>query len=116
MARAGLLATAALLTLATPAATWRAEARASPAATRVKLTRDWAYALTIQRDGKLVAAGRSIGGGRRFALARYTTRGRLDPVFGRGGTILTAVGSYGHASALAVQRDGTLVAAGGTFV
>ena len=111
MARASLLAAAAVavFALAAPAASRQAE-------TRAKLTRDWAYALAIQRDGKLVVAGRSVGGGWRFALARYTTRGRLDPSFGRGGGILTALGSSSYASALAIQRDGKLVAAGRTYV
>jgi uncharacterized delta-60 repeat protein len=114
MARASLLAAVAvLLALAAPAASRQDEARAS--ALRERLTRDWAYALAIQRDGKLVVAGRSVGGGWRFALARYTSRGRLDPSFGQGGSILTAVGSSSYASALAIQRDGKLVAAGRTY-
>jgi uncharacterized delta-60 repeat protein len=107
MARAGLLATAvtALYALATPASAWRAEAH-------VGASRDWAYALAIQRDGKLVAAGRSVGGGWRFALARYTTRGALDPSFGQSGRAFTVFGRSSYASAIAVQRDGKLVAAG----
>src|SRR5919197_1624163 len=111
MARASLLAAAAVavFALAAPAAGRQAE-------TRAKLTRDWAYALAIQRDGKLVVAGRSVGGGWRFALARYTTRGRLDPSFGRGGGGLTAVGRNSYASALAIEKDGKLVAAGRTFL
>ena len=49
----------------------------------------------VQADGKIVAAG---GGSRTgafadFALARYTTRGRLDASFGRGGKVLTDFGS-----------------------
>src|SRR5918911_4375370 len=111
MARAGLLATAltAVFMLATPAAGWRAEAHASA-------SRDWAYALAIQRDGKLVAAGRSVGGGWRFAVARYTARGKLDPSFGQGGKAFTLVDSSGSASALAIQRDGKIVAAGQAYV
>jgi uncharacterized delta-60 repeat protein len=111
MARASLSAAAviAVFALAAPAAAPRAEGRA-------KLTRDWAYALALQRDGKLVVAGRSVGGGWRFALARYTPRGWLDPTFGRGGAVLTAVGSHSYARALAIQRDGKLVAAGRIYV
>jgi uncharacterized delta-60 repeat protein len=114
MARASLPAVAvtALLALATPAAGSWAEAGDSPAAAHVKPSRDWAYAVALQRDGKVVAAGRSVGGGWRFALARYTTRGQLDPSFGQGGKVLTDVGSSGYASALAIQRDGRIVAAG----
>src|SRR5919201_682713 len=110
MARASLLATAVtLFVLATPASGRQAEAQ-------VGASRGWAYALALQRDGKLVAAGRSVDGGWRFAVARYTTRGRLDPGFGQGGKILTAVGSSGSASELAIQRDGKLVAAGQAYV
>jgi uncharacterized delta-60 repeat protein len=81
-------------------------------------SQDWAYALAIQRDGRLVAAGRSAHGHWRFALARFTAKGRLDPTFGRGGKVLTEFGSFGRstASALAIQRDGRLVAAGRTGV
>jgi uncharacterized delta-60 repeat protein len=111
MARASLpaIAVIALFALATPASGLRAEAR-------VSASRDWAYALALQQDGKLVAAGRSVDGGWRFAVARYTTRGRLDPGFGQGGKILTAVGSTSSASELAIQRDGKLVAAGQAYV
>ena len=108
MARVSLSATAVIvvLVLATPAAT---SAKRAP-------SRDWAYALAIQRDGKLVAAGRSVGGGWRFAVARYTARGKLDPSFGQGGKAFTLVGSSGSASALAIQRDGKIVAAGQAYV
>jgi uncharacterized delta-60 repeat protein len=111
MARAGLTAIAviALVALATPASGRQAEAQ-------VGASRDWAYALAIQPDGKLVAAGRSVGGGWRFALARYTTRGKLDTSFGRGGKVVTSVDRAGNASALAIQRDGKIVAAGQTYV
>ena len=69
-----------------------------------------AYALAIQQDGKLVAAG----GNNSFELARYHANGTLDGSFGRGGTVRTFVarGGYG-ASALAIQQDGKLVVAGG---
>jgi uncharacterized delta-60 repeat protein len=88
------------------------------------LTRDLAYAVAIQRDGKLVVAGES-GGARvvccpgfvhsnHFALARYTADGRLDPSFGHGGKVAAAFGSQSReaASAVAIQADGKIVAAG----
>jgi uncharacterized delta-60 repeat protein len=68
-----------------------------------------ASALAIQQDGKLVAAGSS---GHRFALVRYNANGTLDRSFGRGGKVMTSVGAGGRASALAIQQDGKLVAAG----
>ena len=82
-------------------------------AERASSSRDLAYALAIQRDGKLVVAGRSARPWR-FALARYTVGGKLDTSFGRAGKVLTDVGSQGRSavSALAIRRDGKLVVAG----
>jgi uncharacterized delta-60 repeat protein len=74
--------------------------------------------LAIQPDGKIVAIGswyRSpINGPVRFALARYTSRGRLDPSFGRGGKVVTSFGprSDVSAGALLLRADGKLVVAG----
>jgi uncharacterized delta-60 repeat protein len=92
---------------------------ATPAGGTLAASRDWAYALALQRDGKLVAVG--LGGGRlhggvhmrtnKFALARYTARGRLDPSFARGGKVLTGFGSYG-ANGVLVQRDGKILVSG----
>jgi len=42
---------------------------------------DLAYAVAIQADGKIVAAGRDAGSGGRFALTRYSTDGTLDVTF-----------------------------------
>ena len=94
------------------------EASASPARDSVARSHDWAYALAVQPDGKIVAGGRSVDHGWRFALARYIANGRLDPSFGRDGRTRTAFGSLGQsgAVALAIQRDGRLVVAGSTRV
>jgi uncharacterized delta-60 repeat protein len=56
---------------------------------------DVAEDTVIQPDGRIVVAGlrKIIAGGRYdFALARYTTRGRLDPTFGSGGRLATDFG------------------------
>jgi uncharacterized delta-60 repeat protein len=76
-----------------------------------------AQALAVQADGKLVAAGwsRTVGGKfKRFALARYTSAGRLDASFGQGGKVVTDLGSGSDTTALdvALQRDGKIVAVG----
>src|SRR5436190_5622518 len=72
-----------------------------------------AAALAIQKDGKLVAAG---GAGKGFALVRYNANGSLDRSFGSGGKVTTTIGPYGaDASALVIQPDGKLVAAGDTI-
>ncbi len=74
-------------------------------------------ALVLQPDGKLVAAGvgrSDIGGDFDFALARYNANGSLDTDFGNGGLVLTEFGRdhESSASALVLQSDGKLVAAG----
>jgi len=71
---------------------------------------DVAYALRVQPDGKLVAAGASTND---FALARYNTDGSLDLDFGTCGRVITDfAGEDAAASALVVQPDGKLVVAG----
>jgi uncharacterized delta-60 repeat protein len=76
---------------------------------------DEANALVQQADGKLVAAGRTLGpiGVFDFALARYNPDGTLDPSFGTSGAVTTDIGGGDDfARALVVQADGKLVAAG----
>jgi uncharacterized delta-60 repeat protein len=79
---------------------------------------DEAFALAIQSDGKLVAAGYTYadaGSQYEFALVRYNTDGTLDASFGTGGMVTTAIGTADdEAFALAIQSDGKLVAAGYT--
>jgi uncharacterized delta-60 repeat protein len=81
-----------------------------------------ASALAIQPDGKIVALGswsRSASSGpTRFALARYTTRGRLDPSFGHGGKLVTSFLPRSEASpgSLLIQQDGKLIVAGTAFI
>jgi uncharacterized delta-60 repeat protein len=75
---------------------------------------DRAAALALQPDGKLVAAGNTVTGANSdFALARYDTNGALDTTYGAAGKVTTDIaGRSNLASALAVQPDGKLVAAG----
>jgi uncharacterized delta-60 repeat protein len=85
---------------------------------------DFAHAMAIQSDGKVVAAGNSDPFGEAtsdFALARYNLDGALDPTFNTTGTVLTdfsGCGSLGCSRdgpwALAIQSDGKIVAAGGS--
>jgi uncharacterized delta-60 repeat protein len=80
---------------------------------------DGANALVLQADGKLVAAGPAFTGGGSnpdFALARYTPSGHLDKGFGTEGKVTTDfAGNHDIATALVVQPDGKLVAAGYTL-
>ena len=68
-----------------------------------------ASALALQSDGKLVVAGTSDGN---FVVARYNSSGTSDTSFGSGGIVTTAIGISASASALALQSDGKIVAAG----
>jgi uncharacterized delta-60 repeat protein len=81
-------------------------------------SKDWAYALALQPDGRIVVAGVSDrSGSQDFALARYDTSGHLDPSFGNGGLVLTPVRplTTDIVHGLAVQPDGNIVAAGVTY-
>jgi len=90
-------------------------------------TLDEVFALMLQPDDKIVAAGRCAPGGGHscipvipplnpttFALARYNGDGSLDPTFGAGGKVITSLpGSTGdEVHGLARQADGKIVAAG----
>jgi uncharacterized delta-60 repeat protein len=68
-------------------------------------------ALRVQPDGKIVVVGplASYDG---FALARFLADGRPDPSFGTEGRVVTSIGENSGAFALAVQRDGKIVAGG----
>ena len=69
----------------------------------------------VLQNGKVVAAGFAVTGATTdFALTRYRTNGTLDPTFGNHGRVTTDIagGAGDQATALAVQADGKLVAAG----
>ena len=79
---------------------------------------DIANAVVRQRDGKLVAIGTTYGASGsepRIALARYRPDGRLDPTFGDGGVVVTAVGEQAFADGAAIGPDGRVVVAGYTY-
>ena len=82
---------------------------------------DFAAAVTIQPDGKIIAAGRSstpstgIGD---FALARYHTNGSLDASFGDGGKVVTPFSNGNFSDAIEevlLQTDGRIVAVGSAY-
>ncbi|HMC80811.1 MAG TPA: hypothetical protein VKO35_09715 [Acidimicrobiia bacterium] len=79
---------------------------------------DWAYALALQPDGKIVVAGVSdVSGSKDFALARYNPDGTLDTTFGKGGLVTERMRSLTTdiIHGIAIQPDGKIVAAGVTF-
>jgi uncharacterized delta-60 repeat protein len=71
-------------------------------------------AAALQPDRKIVAVGRALlptGGA--TVVARFTTRGELDPSFGQGGRVLTEAGSLDDApTVVVVQPGGGIVVAG----
>jgi uncharacterized delta-60 repeat protein len=76
-----------------------------------------ATSVAIAADGKIVAAG--FSGSRTAlaegALARYTARGKLDPSFGQGGKVVTALGAQGTLlDAAGLQPDGKILVVGTT--
>jgi uncharacterized delta-60 repeat protein len=79
-----------------------------------------ANSVSVQPDGRIVAAGNAVvGGGFDFALARYNSNGTLDASFGTGGQVTTDfAGANDQADSVSVQPDGKILAAGaaGQFI
>ena len=74
-----------------------------------------ADAVAIQGNGRIVAAGWTIAGNDKdFELMRYNTDGTLDTKFDGNGKQATEFGGSDSAAAVAVQADGSIVAAGST--
>jgi len=77
---------------------------------------DCAYAVAIQPDGKIVAAGEAYAGTYDFAVARFSADGSLDTTFNLTGTAITAVGpSFDFGRAVVLQPDGKIVVAGSAW-
>jgi uncharacterized delta-60 repeat protein len=71
---------------------------------------DFAYAVAIQTDGKIVVCGNV---GDEFAVARYNSNGSLDSTFDGDGWVATDFfGGPDHSRAIAIQTDGKIVVAG----
>ncbi len=69
---------------------------------------DWASALAIQADGKIVVAG-----GARYRVARFGSDGTLDASFGSDGKVRIAFTSGSdYANGVAMQADGKIVVVG----
>src|SRR5262249_28123526 len=78
---------------------------------------DYARAVAVQADGKVVTVGMTttIAGGADFAVTRHLRDGTLDPHFGTGGKVVTPIGGEragDAATAVAIQADGKIVVAG----
>jgi uncharacterized delta-60 repeat protein len=68
---------------------------------------DVGTSMTIQADGKIIAAGYS---GYHLALARYTANGILDPGFSNSGMFAST--NYPSATGIGVQSNGKIVVSG----
>ncbi|MDO8413862.1 MAG: hypothetical protein Q7S51_08765 [Gallionellaceae bacterium] len=78
--------------------------------TQIPATGERAYAVAVQTDGKIVAAGSSTG--EVIALARYKASGGLDTSFDRDGKVTTAINNGARANAVVIQPDGKIVVGG----
>jgi uncharacterized delta-60 repeat protein len=80
----------------------------------------YAFALALQSDGKIIAAGTDFVdfnpgdmSDTDFALARYNPDGSLDTTFGNGGTVTTDFfGTEDDVFSVLIQPDGKIVAVG----
>jgi uncharacterized delta-60 repeat protein len=79
---------------------------------------DYAKAIALQSDGKIVVAGYSYNGSIDvIALARYNSDGSLDNTFDGNGILTTVEGIYAeYAQSVAIQSDGKIVVAGGVYI
>jgi len=74
----------------------------------------------VRPSGKIVAAGRAymgVGTEDDFAVAQYNSDGTLDPNFGTGGTVTTAIGTGDNEGwGMALASDGKIVVAGWAYI
>ncbi len=76
---------------------------------------DYAMAVAIQPDGKILVTGMTWGMNQDFIVGRYNQDGSLDPTFGTSGKVFTDINlTTDTAYAIAVQEDGKILAAGYT--
>jgi uncharacterized delta-60 repeat protein len=74
---------------------------------------DYANAIAVQPDGKIIVAGRAAEHLGDFALIRLERDGQLDPTFGDGGRVLTDFfGAHEGIHAITLQPDGKIIAVG----
>jgi uncharacterized delta-60 repeat protein len=78
----------------------------------------YASSVVIQPDGKILIAGNMlVGETNDFALFRFNSNGTPDAAFGAGGLVTTPINAAtnDYVSALLLQPDGKIIAAGTSF-
>ncbi len=82
--------------------------------TNVTTYSEYAQAMAIQSDGKIVVAGKGTPvGPEMFAVVRYNTNGTLDNGWNGTGMVTTAFGTtWDEARAVIIQPDGKVIAGG----
>jgi uncharacterized delta-60 repeat protein len=83
--------------------------------TPVGVSEDYANAVAVQADGKVLVAGSTATSqGTQFSVVRHLRDGGLDASFGQGGKVVLPMGPRGNdvVAAIAVQPDGRIVLAG----
>ena len=82
--------------------------------TDIAVNNDYARAMALQADGKIVLAGfANTGANNNFALVRYNSDGSVDTSFDGDGIVTTAVPIFSsHIDAIALQADGKIVVLG----
>lgn len=75
---------------------------------------DYAHAVAVQSDGKIVVAGFTgmPTAPYDFLVLRYNSNGTLDTSFGTGGKVVTDISDSDWASSIAIQTDGKILVAG----
>lgn len=85
------------------------------AITSIGTTDEIAYALAVQSDGKVIAAGTTFGGNYNFGIVRYRSSGTLDTSFDTDGRATTDfAGNNDVAYAVTIANDHKIVTAGFT--
>jgi uncharacterized delta-60 repeat protein len=83
------------------------------AVTPIGRSTDDAHAMALQRDGKVLLAGQCFNGTQNvFCILRYLTDGSLDTSWNATGSVMTPIGSFGSANAIALQGDDKVIVAG----
>src|SRR5262245_30355624 len=82
--------------------------------TNLQFNNDVGIGVALQTDGKIVAVGLEHDTNNpafeQIGLVRYLPNGNLDPLFGTGGKVTTAIGTFAQGEGVAVRPDGRIVA------